>query len=107
MPSGKNDWVADDFRFDSQVEFLCERLNFMKSTERHWRSIERQTKKAILYGNPNSNSYKIVSWKGAKTLEDVVERIGSARFKVVVDGIKAKLVEGEMIYNTNLEKFLQ
>ena len=100
MPNGKNDWVADDFRFDSQVEFLCERLNFMKS-------IERQAKKAILYGNPRSTNYKIVSWKGAKTLEDVVKSIGNARFKVVVDGIKAKLVEGEMIYNKNLEKFLQ
>ena len=98
--NGKNDWVADDFRFDRQVEFLCGRLNFVKS-------IERQTKKAIIYGNPRSTNYKIVSWKGVKTLEDVVKSIGNARFKVVVDGIKAKLVEGEMIYNTNLEKFLQ
>ena len=100
MPSGKNDWVASDFSIDNQIEFICERLNFLKS-------IERQSKKAILYGNPRSTNYKIVSWKGAKTLDDVVKSIGVARFKVVVDGIKAKLVEGEMIYNTNLEKYLQ
>lgn len=100
MPSGKNDWKAEDFNFDNQVEFLCERLNFMKG-------IERQTKKAILYGNPRSSNYKIVSWKGVKTLDEVVASIGVGRFANIVQGIKAKLVEGEMIYNTNLEKFLQ
>ena len=100
MPSGKNDWKASDFRFDEQVEFICERLNFI-------RSIERQSKKAILYGNPRSSNYKIVSWKGVKTLDEVIKNIGEARFKVIVEGIKAKLVEGEMIYNTNIEKFLQ
>ena len=100
MPSGKNDWTADQFNFDNQVEFLCERLNFLKG-------VERQTKKAILYGNPRSSNYKIVSWKGFKTLDEVVASVGVGRFRVVVEGIKAKLVEGEIIYNTNLEKFLQ
>jgi hypothetical protein len=100
MPSGKNDWSADDFNFDNQVEFLCERLNFLKG-------VERQTKKAIVYGNPRSSNYKIVSWKGVKTIDEVVASIGVGRFTAVVNGIKAKLVEGEIIYNTNLEKFLQ
>lgn len=100
MPNGKSDWNATDFNFDSQVEFLCERLNFLKG-------VEKQTKKAILYGNPRSSNYKIVSWKGVKTLDEVVATIGVGRFANVVNGIKAKLVEGEMIYNTNLEKFLQ
>jgi hypothetical protein len=100
MPSGKNDWKVSDFTFDNQVEFICERLNFLKS-------IERQTKKAILYGNPRSSNYKILSWKGVKTLDEVVASIGTARFKTIVEGVKAKLVEGEMIYNTNLEKYLR
>ena len=93
-------WTADNFNFDNQVEFLCERLNFLKG-------VERQTKKAIVYGNPRSSNYKIVSWKGVKTLDEVVASIGVGRFTAVVNGIKAKLVEGEIIYNTNLEKFLQ
>ena len=93
-------WKATDFNFDSQVEFLCERLNFLKGVEKH-------TKKAILYGNPRSSNYKIVSWKGVKTLDDVVASIGVGRFTAIVNGVKAKFIEGEIIYNTNLEKFLQ
>lgn len=100
IATGKTDWKASDFNFDSQVEFLCERLNFIKSVEKH-------TKKAIVYGNPRSSNYKIVSWKGVKTLDDVVKSIGVGRFANVVKGIQDKLIEGEVIYNTNLEKFLQ
>jgi hypothetical protein len=100
MVNGKNDWVADDFSFENQVEFICERLNFLKG-------VEKYTKKAIVYGNPRSSNYKIVSWKNAKTLDDVVTKIGLGRFTNVVNGVKAKLVEGEIIYNTNLEKFLK
>ena len=97
---GSKEWKASDFNFDNQVEFLCERLNFIKGVERH-------TKKAIVYGNPRSANYKIVSWKGVKTIDEVVAKIGVGRFTNVVEGIKAKLIEGEIIYNTNLEKFLQ
>lgn len=93
-------WKATDFNFDNQVEFLCERLNFLKG-------VEKQTKKSIVYGNPRSANYKIVSWKGVKTLDEVVASIGVGRFTAIVNGIKAKLVEGEIIYNTNIEKFLQ
>jgi hypothetical protein len=97
---GLKDWKASDFNFEAQVEFICERLNFIKNIEKH-------TKKAIVYGNPRSSNYKIVSWKGVKSLDEFVQSIGVGRFTNIVKDIQNKLVEGEIIYNTNLEKFLQ
>jgi hypothetical protein len=92
----KNDWSAKDFGFDSVVEFICERLNFLKS-------INRQQKKAILFGNPRGGSYKLITYKYA--IEDL-KKTHSGILKAKVLEIQSKLEKGECIFNTNLEGIL-
>jgi hypothetical protein len=92
----KNDWKESDFRFDGVVEFICERLNFLKS-------INRQQKKAILFGNPRGGSYKLITYKYA--IEDL-KKTHSGILKAKVLEIQNKLEKGECIFNTNLEGIL-
>jgi hypothetical protein len=92
----KTDWKESDFRFDSVVEFICERLNFLKS-------INRQQKKAILFGNPRGGSYKYITYKYA--IEDL-KKTHSGILKAKVLEIQNKLEKGECIFNTNLEGIL-
>jgi hypothetical protein len=92
----KTDWKESDFKFDGVVEFICERLNFLKS-------INRQQKKAILFGNPRGGSYKLISYKYA--IEDL-NKTHSGILKAKVLEIQNKLEKGECIFNTNLEGIL-
>lgn len=92
----KADWNAENFNFDSVVEFICERLNFLKS-------INRQQKKSILFGNPRGGSYKIITYKHA--IEDL-KKTHSGLLRAKVLEIQNKLVKGECIFNTNLEGIL-
>lgn len=92
----KNDWSAKDFGFNGVVEFICERLNFLKS-------INRQQKKAILFGNPRGGSYKLITYKYA--IEDL-KKTHSGILKAKVLEIQSKLEKGECIFNTNLEGIL-
>ena len=81
---------------ENVVEFICERLNFLKS-------INRQQKKAILFGNPRGGSYKLISYKYA--IEDL-KKTHSGILKAKVLEIQSKLGEGECIFNTNLDGIL-
>ena len=92
----KTDWKAEDFNFDGVVEFICERLNFLKS-------INRQQKKAILFGNPRGGSYKLITYKYA--IEDL-KKTHAGILKAKVLEIQSKLEKGECIFNTNLDGIL-
>jgi hypothetical protein len=91
------DWKATDFRFEEQVEFLCERLSFLKE-------IESKQKRSILFGNPKGGSYKILTFKVAL---DVIKEKNSAFLKAKILEIQSKLGKDECIFNTNLQEFLQ
>jgi hypothetical protein len=96
MVTTKTDWKATDFRFEEQVEFLCERLNFLKM-------IEKKQKKAILFGNPRGSSYTEMSFK--IDIETIKEKhLGTLRAKILE--IKSKLNKDECIFNTNLQELL-
>lgn len=95
----KTDWKASDFRFEEQVEFLCERLNFLKEI-----GIESKQKRAILFGNPRGGSYKLITFKIAL---DVVKEKHSGLLGAKVLEIQNQLGKDECIFNTNLEEFLQ
>jgi hypothetical protein len=89
-------WEAKDFNFESQVEFLCERLNFLKM-------IEKKQKKAILFGNPRGGSYTEVAFKiDIETIKK--NHLGTLRAKILE--IKNKLNKDECIFNTNLQELL-
>lgn len=92
----KNDWEAKDFNFDGVIEFICERLNFLKQ-------INRQQKKSILFGNPRGGSYKLITYKYA--IEDL-KKTHAQTLKAKVLEIQSKLDKGECIFNTNLEGIL-
>lgn len=92
----KTDWKAEDFNFNGVVEFICERLNFLKS-------INRQQKKAILFGNPRGGSYKLITYKYA--IEDL-KKTHAGILKAKVLEIQSKLEKGECIFNTNLDGIL-
>ena len=92
----KNDWSAKDFDFSTVIEFICERLNFLKQ-------INRQQKKSILFGNPRGASYKLITYKYA--IEDL-KKTHPQTLKVKVLEIQSKLEKGECIFNTNLDGIL-
>jgi hypothetical protein len=96
MVTTKTDWKATNFSFEEQVEFLCERLNFLKM-------IEKKQKKAILFGNPRGSSYTEMSFK--IDIETIKEKhLGTLRAKILE--IKSKLNKDECIFNTNLQELL-
>lgn len=92
----KESWEASDFSFHNVVEFICERLCFLKQ-------IDRQQKKSILFGNPRSGSYKLITYKFA--IEEL-KKTHSGLLKAKVLEIQSKLEKGECIFNTNLEGIL-
>ena len=89
-------WTADKFHFEEQVEFMCERLTFLKE-------IESKQKRAILFGNPRGGSYKLMSFKIAL---DVIKEKHSGLLRAKILEIKNQLGKDECIFNTNLQEFL-
>jgi hypothetical protein len=92
-------WEVRDFDFDNVIEFIAERMEFVKG-------VLKQEKKGIVYGKPNSGTYSSITWKGL-TVEDVIKRMGDEAFQKKIDEIKGRLEAGHFIFNTNLEKFLK
>ena len=97
MSYNKTDWKASDFRFEEQVEFLCERLSFLKE-------VQSKQKRAIVFGNPRGGSYKYIQFKVSL---DVVKERHSGLLRAKVLEVQNKLEKDEFIFNTNLEEFLQ
>jgi hypothetical protein len=97
MVNSENDWKATDFTFEQQVEFLCERLLYLKE-------IDSKQKKAILIGNPRGGSFKMLSFKLAL---NVIKEKHSGALKAKILEIQSKLEKDECILNTNLEEFLK
>lgn len=90
------DWSATDFDFDSQVDFICERLAYLKE-------FQRQQKNAIIFGKPFAQTYGHIRFK--LSLDELKQKYPEA-FKAKVLEIKNNLKEGECIFNTNLQEFL-
>lgn len=92
--------APEDMKLKEQLEFICERLELLHS-------LKRKMKGAILFGNPFAGSYRSISWGKIKSLDEIVEKYGK---KVLVDAIKEvkeKMVEGEVIYNTNIYEYIE
>lgn len=88
----KGFWDAKDFNFEAQVEFLSERLNFLKS-------IEKKQKNAIIFGNPRGAKYSMLKFRVAI---DKIKAINPTILENKVAEIKAQLKDNEFIFNTNL-----
>ena len=89
--------------FHTQVVALTEYALNKKEEDKVLKKIERATVKGIVFGNHNE-SYTTTAFK--ITLKEIVKHPqgGVAFLQERYDKIKAKLKEGEKIYNTNLEE---
>ena len=88
----------------SQMETVIDAIVNFGIKFKEMKRIAKKSEKTILGGTWNKYSV-ICSFKGDKTLKEIIAQYGLAKFQDYVDtNVKPKLKEGEQILNTNFEE---
>lgn len=91
--SSVRDWKTSDFNYHSSINFITERLDFLKIVEKH-------QKNAIVYGNIHGGKLTLIKFK--KTIEEVIGQYGKDYLNGYIDKVKRDMPEFQQILNTNL-----
>jgi hypothetical protein len=95
--------VYDFGEFDNDLESVIEDLLNEKMQEKEQKKIDKLCLTSIVYGIPGDISYGFIGFKGKPKLEDIKKTAaGQKAIENLVNKVKAQLVDGQVIFNTNI-----
>jgi hypothetical protein len=107
LPSKTEMFKGKPFTIDSNLEQIIDNVIYAKDNEREQKKFQKKLEKAfetkIVWGVPNSGSFKSIGFNGNLKLGDMLKTInGRNAIDKLVDRIKSELKEGEEILNKNI-----
>jgi hypothetical protein len=88
----------------SQMESVIDAIVNFGIKSKEMKKIAKKSEREIIVGKWN-HYYPLISFKGNKTLREMIAQYGLAKFQDYVNtNVKPKLKEGEQILNTNFEE---
>lgn len=109
LPSQKEMLGGEEIIIESNLEGFIDDVIYAKDNEREQKKFEKKIQKAcetdIVWGKPNSGSFKSIGFKGKHKLADIGNSTqGQIAIKNLIVRIKKEMKEGDVILNTNLPK---
>lgn len=85
------------------LEHVIDNLLVQKEREKEEKDIQKLCERNVVWGNENKTYYKYMGFKGKHTLDDVRKSPnGKASLDKLINLVKSKMQDGEVIYNKNI-----
>jgi hypothetical protein len=108
LPSKTEMFNDKPFTIESNLEQIIDNAIYAKDNEREQKKFQKKIQKAcethIVWGIPNSSSFKSIGFNGKPKLIDIGSTIqGQVAIKNLIEKIKKEMKEGEVILNKNIK----